>query len=258
MASYGKVVGGLFVNATITINRKGELALGPLGLKRTPNLTIDAVAAWQEIITETRGGAANAVGKVGQAVSRAALPGAAGRAASAAVGSAVDLMGPAPHTVRVDWVDGGQSLIQLPEKLFQHLAMLLDQVRIATVAPAPAPALAPPPNMIGQLTKLAGVVRAQQTDVTDRIAKLAALRDQGALTEGEFAAMKAEVLGAATPAPAIAAATHSPPPPPPPPPPVSPPAWAADPHGRHELRYWDGTAWTDHVSNSGVQSTDPE
>ncbi len=33
--------------------------------------------------------------------------------------------------------------------------------------------------------------------------------------------------------------------------------WYPDPHGRAELRYWDGTGWTDHVSNQGVQGTDP-
>jgi uncharacterized protein YxjI len=33
--------------------------------------------------------------------------------------------------------------------------------------------------------------------------------------------------------------------------------WHPDPSGRHELRYWDGTAWTDHVSDQGVTGTDP-
>lgn len=33
--------------------------------------------------------------------------------------------------------------------------------------------------------------------------------------------------------------------------------WYSDPMGKHELRYWDGTAWTDHVFNSGTQSIDP-
>ena len=33
--------------------------------------------------------------------------------------------------------------------------------------------------------------------------------------------------------------------------------WHADPTGQHELRYWDGTAWTEHVSNQGVQTTAP-
>jgi Scramblase/Protein of unknown function (DUF2510) len=34
-------------------------------------------------------------------------------------------------------------------------------------------------------------------------------------------------------------------------------AWHPDPMGRHQLRYWDGQAWTEHVSTNGVQSVDP-
>lgn len=34
------------------------------------------------------------------------------------------------------------------------------------------------------------------------------------------------------------------------------PGWQADPTGRFEHRYWDGSEWTDHVSNAGVASTD--
>lgn len=37
----------------------------------------------------------------------------------------------------------------------------------------------------------------------------------------------------------------------------APPAWLADPTGRHQMRYWDGQQWTDYVSNAGVQATDP-
>ena len=33
--------------------------------------------------------------------------------------------------------------------------------------------------------------------------------------------------------------------------------WYPDPGGRHEVRYWDGSRWTDHVTDSGVQSVDP-
>lgn len=33
--------------------------------------------------------------------------------------------------------------------------------------------------------------------------------------------------------------------------------WYPDPHGRHELRYWDGGTWSPHVSNGGVTSQDP-
>ena len=32
-------------------------------------------------------------------------------------------------------------------------------------------------------------------------------------------------------------------------------AWHPDPTGKHELRYWDGNQWTDHVSDQGVVST---
>lgn len=39
--------------------------------------------------------------------------------------------------------------------------------------------------------------------------------------------------------------------------PQQPAQWASDPGGRHELRYWDGTLWTDHVSDRGQQANDP-
>ena len=32
--------------------------------------------------------------------------------------------------------------------------------------------------------------------------------------------------------------------------------WQTDPFGRHELRYWDGSAWTAHVSDAGVTGSD--
>jgi Protein of unknown function (DUF2510) len=33
--------------------------------------------------------------------------------------------------------------------------------------------------------------------------------------------------------------------------------WYPDPSRRHEQRYWNGTAWTDDVSDNGVLTTDP-
>jgi hypothetical protein len=33
--------------------------------------------------------------------------------------------------------------------------------------------------------------------------------------------------------------------------------WYQDPTGRHQLRYHDGNAWTEHVSDNGATSTDP-
>jgi uncharacterized RDD family membrane protein YckC len=39
--------------------------------------------------------------------------------------------------------------------------------------------------------------------------------------------------------------------------PENPPRWAPDPLGRHQYRYWDGSQWTEHVSDDGRVGTDP-
>lgn len=39
--------------------------------------------------------------------------------------------------------------------------------------------------------------------------------------------------------------------------PAVPAAWYKDPSGRFEMRYWNGSAWTEHVSRGGQQFTDP-
>ena len=36
-----------------------------------------------------------------------------------------------------------------------------------------------------------------------------------------------------------------------------PAGWFPDPSTRFEMRYWDGTAWTEHVARQGQQFTDP-
>ncbi|MEO7398705.1 MAG: phospholipid scramblase-related protein [Ilumatobacteraceae bacterium] len=38
---------------------------------------------------------------------------------------------------------------------------------------------------------------------------------------------------------------------------TTPANWYPDPVNRHQLRYWDGAAWTDHVSDNGVAGVDP-
>jgi uncharacterized protein YxjI len=39
--------------------------------------------------------------------------------------------------------------------------------------------------------------------------------------------------------------------------PAAAPSWYADPYGRHEYRYFDGNAWTEHVSTGGRAGVDP-
>ena len=34
-------------------------------------------------------------------------------------------------------------------------------------------------------------------------------------------------------------------------------SWLADPTGAHELRYWNGSGWTEHVSDQGTTGQDP-
>ena len=65
----------------------------------------------------------------------------------------------------------------------------------------------------------------------------------------------AEPAPAATPAAVVPAAVT--PTPDPAPAPAVPAGWYADPAGRFELRYWDGSTWTEHVSRAGQQFTDP-
>jgi uncharacterized protein YxjI len=38
---------------------------------------------------------------------------------------------------------------------------------------------------------------------------------------------------------------------------TTPANWHPDPTGRFQLRYWDGAAWTSHVSTNGVTASDP-
>lgn len=37
----------------------------------------------------------------------------------------------------------------------------------------------------------------------------------------------------------------------------APPGWHPDPRGRHELRWWNGFRWSEHVSDAGAQTIDP-
>ncbi len=36
-----------------------------------------------------------------------------------------------------------------------------------------------------------------------------------------------------------------------------PSGWYADPSGHNQVRWWDGSRWTEHVGNDGVHATEP-
>lgn len=59
------------------------------------------------------------------------------------------------------------------------------------------------------------------------------------------------------PAPGLAAPARPAPPAAPRPPAPPPAGWKPDPKRAHELRWWDGRAWTPHVSDRGVPKYDP-
>lgn len=177
MLRQGKVVGGRYVNGTVSIGYRGNLVV-QAGLKRR-TLTSDEVAEWEEINAQA-GGDSGALGAVSKVVVGSVLPGTIGKMASAALDATHGSMARPPRTVRIEWTDGKQSLMRLPDQLFTHLALVLEDRQAAAHA-------APQPDSV--------VVRpASNPDIAEQIGKLALLRDQGALTDEEFASKKAELL----------------------------------------------------------------
>lgn len=212
MANYGRVIGGHYLNATVSPGIGSQLVV-QAGLKWR-KLDEKQVSVWEEVAGESKSGAVSAVS---QAVTGAVLPRFMGKAASAAVGATLDTTMRPPHTVRIDWADGKQSLIRLPDKLFTHLALMLksrqtEPVEATTVAIAEVPVVAPLsvteqafthlsgilkdrlPSPKASTTKVTESVPAGQTDVAEQITKLAGLRDAGILTEEEFSTKKSELL----------------------------------------------------------------
>lgn len=174
-------------------------------------LTLENVTEWNEVVTDGKG---NPVGEVGKAVAGAVLPGRFGKAASAAVGATFDAMG-SSRTVRVDWADGKRSLIKLPAGMFKHFELVLENKRALIIEPSPREAVPDPvekPTVTEQAFSLvSGIIKDRlpsstqaaptdpapitTPDVMEVLSKLASLRDAGILTEAEFSAKKAELLG---------------------------------------------------------------
>lgn len=176
MSGQGKVLAGHYINAPVSTGLRGDLVV-QAGLKWR-KLTAAEVAEWEEVTTEAAGGGAAVAGAVGKIVAGAVLPGFMGKVAGAALDATVKSASRPPRTVRVDWSDGKESLIRLPEQLFTHLTVVLKDRRAA--APLSPSADAAP--------------SAPQVDVVEQLGKLAGLRDQGVLTDQEFASKKGELL----------------------------------------------------------------
>ena len=190
MAGYGKVVSGHYSNSTVSANAHGQLVVN--SFLRPHKFTKATVARWELLGVESRGRsriggvarrAGNALGSVVASVLTWDL----------FVGSDGSMTG-SLFTVRIDWVDGRQSLVTLPKQLFDLLTANLTDRRATPVPPPPAalplaPAassLAPPAPALSPA--------APQSDVIEQISRLALLRDQGIVTEVEFATKKAELL----------------------------------------------------------------
>jgi len=210
MSSLGRVIGGAYLNAGVTTATFGSDLVVQTGIKGR-KLTVDSIDSWQEIPVEVKDNAFTAMGKAAAGV---ALPGRFGKAASAAVGAAFDSKKP-DHHLRIDWADGKQSLLKLPDALFTHLELVLSDRRIANADPALAsqsagevvqPSIADKTfDLVSGLVKdrfpskaqaphVIAATPATQVDVADQLHKLGSLRDAGILTDEEFATKKAELL----------------------------------------------------------------
>jgi hypothetical protein len=210
MSSFGRVIGGAYLDAGVTTATFGSDLVVQTGIKGR-KLTVDSIASWQDIPVEVKDNAFTAMGKAAAGV---ALPGRFGKAASAAVGAAFDSK-KADHHVRFDWADGKQSLMKLPHALFTHLELVLSDRRIANADPALASQsdgeIVQPSIADKTFDLVSGLVKdrfpskapahheitatpATQVDVADQLHKLGSLRDAGILTDEEFATKKAELL----------------------------------------------------------------
>lgn len=81
--------------------------------------------------------------------------------------------------------------------------------------------------------------------------------ESAAATASSYGTRGADTVTAGAGAAATQAAQAAPATPPVQQVPTTPAGWYPDPSGRYELRYWDGSAWTEHVSRQGQQFTDP-
>ena len=206
LSGQGRVVGGHLSNGTVLsggttpFSKSSDLSIQtPSNPFKRHKINAETVRHWEEI--DAKRGFARVVG---QAAATAALPGVVGRAVGAGLGAAMN----SGHTVRLEWADGKQSIIELPEKQYMVLSVLLKDLQIINESPAKPEVDVPSaqPGVAEKIVDMASSVlskRNQETssvqstpveDVTEQITKLASLHAQGVLTDAEFSDKKAELL----------------------------------------------------------------
>ena len=92
------------------------------------------------------------------------------------------------------------------------------------------------------LSRPLGAATTPTAATTDAATPLTASSDTSSSDTASSDTSVSDTTGASSSEPAAAAA---------------PAGWYADPAKRFELRYWDGTTWTEYVSRAGEQFTDP-
>jgi putative membrane protein len=102
--------------------------------------------------------------------------------------------------------------------------------------------------------------RDRSANEADRLVEELASRSRGARRREAVATAVGAARTTTGPPPTFegtGAGSGAPPPSSPPAPPVMGPGWFADPAQRHQARYWNGTAWTENVTDDGVTGVDP-
>lgn len=201
----GRVVGGHLANGSVQMggatgfSKHGDLTIQhPSSPFRRHRINVETVHEWEELDTGE-----SAAGLIGQAAAKAALPGRLGKSLGAGVGAAMS----AGHTVRIRWVDGKESIVELPRKQFMLLSVMLAACQTVVETP-PSQEPAGPSRPTGRLLARASaafgkgnqdsvdptLAAAPVQDVAEQIAGLASLHAQGVLTDVEFSKKKAELL----------------------------------------------------------------
>ncbi|MGI5187636.1 SHOCT domain-containing protein [Promicromonospora sp. CA-289599] len=202
LTNQGRVVGGHLATGAVIADQFGKGALSiqhPLNPFKRHKISDETVLEWEELIVRE-----GVTGAISQAAAKAALPGVVGKAVGAGLGAVVRT----GHTIRVDWSDGKQSVIELPERLFTIFAALLRSKQVVeenAARPEPIELADAQSGVTDTIVNLASSLiqrRKQSTvsestpqpDVVEQITKLASLHSAGILTDEEFAQKKAELL----------------------------------------------------------------